>query len=228
MPGIRCHITILSLVLIIQSFSVSGQERVLHGKVTTLNEISIAGAEIQVKSTKQVVLTDTLGMFSVPCNNQDRLKIRANGFIKQSVSVKEQHKIIFVNLSLKSNPKSHDIAVGYGHVKETDNLMPASDRFAKDLNYAQFSDIYEIIRVKFPGVQINGGEIIVRGISSLTGSNGALLVVDGMVVDESRFSSVNTAEIARIDLLKGSAASVYGVRGANGVVLVETKSGPDQ
>ncbi len=199
----------------------------MHGKVTTLDEIALSGAEIQAKSTKQVVLTDTLGLFSIPCNKEDRLKVSAKGFVSRKFKVNENHKIVFVNLDLKSNPKSSEVAVGYGHVKDIDNLTAASNMYAKGMDFSQFADIYEIIAVKFPGVQVINSEIIIRGVRSLTGSRGALLVVDGLVVDESTFASLHTINIARIDLLKGSAASVYGVRGANGVVLVETKMGAE-
>jgi len=113
-------------------------------------------------------------------------------------------------------------------VKEIDKLMPATRGYGKNQDYSQFINIYEAVRVKFPGVQVVNGEFMIRGPHSLNASSAALLVVDGMVVDESTFASVQTSEIARIDMLIGSAASVYGVRGANGVILVETKSGTDQ
>ncbi|MBA7555170.1 TonB-dependent receptor P3 [subsurface metagenome] len=57
------------------------------------------------------------------------------------------------------------------------------------------------------------------------GSNAALLVVDGVFVNESSFASIPTTDIASISVLKDAAASIYGVRGANGVVIVETKRG---
>ena len=205
-----------------------GQERIIHGKVTTFENIALIGAKIKVKSTKQVVMTDTLGLFSVSCHPKDRLKVSAHGFLTQNVKVEEINKIVLVTLSLKSNPKSRDVAVGYGHVKESDNLMPVSSLHKMDLDFSQFSDIYELINGRFAGVRIVNGEIIVQGSHTLMGSDAALLVVDGMVVDESTFASVPTADIARIDILKGPAATVYGARGANGVVMVETKRGADQ
>lgn len=228
MNRIFFQIIILAVTVLINSFSVFGQEKIIHGKVTTFENIALTGAKIKVKSTKQVVMTDTLGRFSVSCHPKDKLKVSANGFITQNVKVGEKHKIVFVNLKLKSNPNSRDVAVGYGHVKESDNLMPVSSLREKDLGFSQFTDIYELIRGRFAGVQIVNGEIIIRGTNSINSSNAALLVVDGMIVDESTFSAVPTADIARIDILKGPSASMYGVRGANGVVMVETKRGGEQ
>ncbi len=228
MNRIIFQIIILSGTVLINSYTMFGQERIIHGKVTTFENITLIGAEIKVKSTKQVVMTDTLGLFSVSCHPKDRLKVSAHGFLTQNVKVEEINKIVLVNLSLKSNPKSRDVAVGYGHVKESDNLMPVSSLHRQDLDFSQFSDIYELINGRFAGVRIINGEIIVQGSHTLMGSDAALLVVDGMVVDESTFASVPTADIARIDILKGPAATVYGARGANGVVMVETKRGADQ
>jgi TonB-dependent SusC/RagA subfamily outer membrane receptor len=228
MNRITIQIIILSGTMLINSHTIFGQERIVHGKVTTFENTALIGAKIKVKSTKQVVRSDTLGRFSVSCHPKDKLIVSAHGFITQHVKVDEIIKVVFVNLSLKSNPKSRDVAVGYGHVKESDNLMPVSSLRKRDLDFSQFTDIYEIITGRFPGVQIVNGEIIVQGRHTLLGSDAALLVVDGMVVDESTFSSIPTTNIARIDVLKGPAASVYGVRGANGVVMVETKRGGEQ
>ena len=219
---------LLSGILLFHSTFTFSQERVIHGKVTTLNEIALVGAKITVKSTKQVILTDTLGLFSVPCMKKDKLKVSANGFITENIKIGEKHKIVLVNLKFRSDPDSREIAIGYGHVRESDNLMPVSSMEKKDQDFSQFSDIYEVVNVRFPEVQIVNGDIIIRGARSLEGNDAALLVVDGMVVDKSIFGSTHVSHIARIDILKGAAATAYGARGANGVVLVETKTGPNQ
>jgi len=218
----------LSGILLFQFFSVFSQERVIHGKVTTLEEIPVVGAQVKVKSTRQVVMTDTLGMFSVGCMKKDKLKISAHGFITEKVKVGEKHKIILVNLRFRSDPESREVAVGYGHVSELDMLVPVSGMDEKGQDYSQFSDINDLIAAKFPDIRIIGGEYIIRGVRSLEGQNSALLVVDGMVVDEGTFRTIHVSHVAHIEILKGAAASVYGARGANGVILVETKTGGDR
>jgi TonB-dependent SusC/RagA subfamily outer membrane receptor len=72
------------------------------------------------------------------------------------------------------------------------------------------------------------GEIIIRGAPSINGSNAALLIVDGREVDAFDFGNINPADIAAINVLKDASASVYGSRGGNGVVIVETKRGVAQ
>ena len=91
----------------------------------------------------------------------------------------------------------------------------------------KYSDIYQIIEEKFSSsVQVrSGGEIVIRNAPGSDGSNAALLIVDGRQIDESDFGNINTADIASINVLKDASASVYGSRGGNGVVIVETKRG---
>ena len=132
-----------------------------------------------------------------------------------------------MNLKLKPGTQNRELAIGYGHVKEKDKLDAMSSLNEKDFNFSNYSNIYDLIRGRFPGVQIIGGEIIIRGQSSLYGSNAALLVVNGVVVDQGYFGSIHPIEIKNINVLKGPTASIYGARGANGVVIVETKDGKD-
>jgi len=225
MKKLIIQIIISSIFVFYSTFLLFGQEKVIQGKVTTFDSIPLIGASIKVKSTKEVVYSDTLGLFTVSCIPKDKLKVTARGFSNQNVKIEEKIKYVLVNLKLKPGPESREMAIGYGHVKDKDKLYAISSLNEKDMNFSQYTDIYDIIKGRFPGVQISGGEIIIRGINTIMGSNAALLVVDGVVVDESSFASIPTADIASIDVLKGAAASIYGVRGANGVVIVETKRG---
>lgn len=225
MKKLIIQIIISSIFVFYSTFLLFGQEKVIHGKVTTFDSIPLIGASIKVKSTKKVVYSDTLGLFTVSCIPKDKLKVTARGFSNQNVKIEEKIKYVLVNLKLKPGPESREMAIGYGHVKDKDKLHAISNLNEKDMDFSQYSDIYDIIIGRFPGVQISGGEIIIRGIHTIMGSNAALLVVDGVVVDESSFASIPTIEIASISVLKDAAASIYGVRGANGVVIVETKRG---
>ena len=219
---------IISSIFVFNSMSlIYGQEKVIQGRITTFDSIPLIGASIKVKSTKEVVFSDTLGMFMVSCSPKDKLKIKARGFSSQNVKIDGKVKYIFVNLKLNPGPNSRELAVGYGHVKDIDKLNAMSGINEKDMDFSQYNDVYDIIRGRFPGVQINErNEIIIRGEGTLNDQAvAALLVVDGIVVNESYFGSVHPTEIKSINVLKGSSAAVYGVRGANGVVIVDTKGG---
>jgi len=225
MKKLIIQIIIFSIFVFYSTFILFGQEKVIQGKVTTFESIPLIGTSIKVKSTKEVVYSNTLGLFTVSCLPKDKLKVTARGFSNQNVKIEGKIKYVFVNLKLKPGPESREIAIGYGHVKDKDKLYAISSLNEKDMDFSQYTDIYDIIRGRFTGVQISGGEIIIRGRQTFLGSDAALLVVDGVVVDEIYFGSIPTVNIKSINVLKDAAASIYGSRGANGVVIVETKRG---
>jgi TonB-dependent SusC/RagA subfamily outer membrane receptor len=215
--------TIVISLFLISTTQLFGQEKVIHGKITTFDSIPLIGVTIEVKSTKKVVISDTFGLFNVGCYAKDKLKISARGFSNQTVKIKGTERYVFVNLQIKPGPKNREMAVGYGHVKDIDKLYAISSLNEDDMDFSSYTDIYEIIRGRFPGVQVQGGEIVIRGQQTIMGSNAALLVVDGMTVDQSYFSNLSPVEIKSINVLKDASAAIYGSRGANGVVLIETK-----
>ncbi|MDB4582038.1 TonB-dependent receptor plug domain-containing protein [Draconibacterium sp.] len=219
------HAILVFIIIFCTTSFLVAQEKVLHGKVTTFDSIPLIGASVQIKSTEQIVKTDSLGIFTVSCYQKDKLKVTANGFSRQNVKIEEEVKYIFVNLKLKPGRENREMAIGYGHVKEKERLYSISSMNRNEMDFSQYTDIYEIIRGRFPGVEIRNGEIIIRGTSTLLGSDAALLVVDGVIVNQELFSNLSPVEIASINVLKDASASAYGSRGANGVVLVETRSG---
>ena len=216
-----------SLFVFISSNVVSGQERVVEGMVTTFENIPLINATIEAKSNKEVVLTDTLGMFTISCATVDKLTIKAHGFANKKVKIKGNTKFVLVDLKLLPGPENRELAVGYGHVMDAEKLYAISNVNESDFDFSTYSDIYDIITDMFSSsVQVrNNGEIIIRGSIAMDGSNAALLIVDGREVDELSFGNINTLDIASINVLKDASAAVYGSRGANGVVIVETKRG---
>ena len=195
--------------------------------VTTFDSIPLIGAKIRVKSTKQIVLTDTMGNFSVACNSEDKLKITANGFYNQNVKLTENTKLVAVNLRLKPSEKNREYAIGYGHVTDRDKLNAVASLNNDDIDFSHYSDIYELIRGRFGGVQIIGNEIIIRGVNSLNLSSAALIVVDGVATNSDVLSTIPPVQVKSINIIKDGSAAIYGARGANGVVIIETKRGGD-
>ena len=92
-------------------------------------------------------------------------------------------------------------------------------------NAGTYKDIYEYLQGKVPGVQIVGTSIRIRGINTATGNTDALVILDGMEVSD--VSDVNPADVASVEVLKDSEATLYGMRGANGVVIITTKKAGD-
>ena len=218
-------VIVSSIFIFNPAFSLFGQEKVVQGRITTFDSIPLVAASIKVKSTKQIVLSDTLGKFTVYCLPKDKLKVTAGGFSSQNVKLEEEIKYVFVNLKFKPGDQNRELAIGYGHVREIDKLDAMSSLNEKDFDYSSYSNIYELIRGRFPGVEVKGSEIIIRGQGSLYMSNSALLIVNGMPVGQSNFGAIHPREIKTINVLKGPSASIYGSRAANGVVIVELKDG---
>lgn len=222
--------TNLSLIVIIllclMTLGSNAQQHFINGIVTTFDSIAVIGADVKVKSSKQIVQTDTLGRFAIAVGASDKLKISAKGFNSQNVTINEKTKLVAVNLKLKSGPKAREYAIGYGYVKDVDRLNAIAQITNDDINFSNYSNMYELIRGRFAGVQVqNNGEIIIRGQNSLMYSSSALIIVDGMQVDNSILSTLVPAHIKSVNIIKDAGAAIYGARGANGVVIIETKRG---
>jgi len=220
---ISCIIILMSFV----SFVAFSQERVIQGRVFTFDSIPLVKANVEVKSTKQVVKTDTLGNFSVSCNLEDVLKVSAKGFNTEKVEIGPKIKLAVINLKLKPGSKNREIAIGYGHVLDSEKLNAVSNLNNDDVDFSQYSNMYELIRGRFAGVQVVNGEIIIRGVNSINSSSAALIVVDGVPMDNSILATLPPIQVKNINVLKDGSAAIYGSRGSNGVVLIETKKGLD-
>ncbi len=214
----------ISIVFVCNSF---GQERLIKGYVTTFDSIALIKASVVVKSSKVEVFTDEQGNFEVLCLPKDKIKVSAGGFITQNVRLTPEIKMALVNLKLKNTPKSAMVAVGYGHVTDKEKLMAVSSMKSNDVDFSQYTSVYDLIRGRFAGVQVSGTEIIIRGTNSFSLSSSALIILDGITVSSSTLSSLSPTEIKSIDILKDGSAAIYGSRGANGVVLIETKKADD-
>lgn len=207
--------------------SVFAQEKVISGTITTFDSIPLIGATVKVLSTKHTVLTDTLGNFLVGCNYEDKLKVSARGFYDQKVKLSSKIKFAAINLKMKPGAKNREYAIGYGSVTDRDKLNAVASLNTGDVDFSQYSNMYDLIRGRFAGVQIMNGEIIIRGINSINSSSAALIVVDGITSNNGILNSIPPAQVKSINIIKDGSSAIYGSRGANGVVLIETKRGGD-
>jgi TonB-dependent SusC/RagA subfamily outer membrane receptor len=220
------------VVLFCSSFAISAQDKTLVGKITTFDSIPLIGVNIEVKSTGNIVQTDSLGRFQLFCNPKDRLKIKADGFSTKKVKVKEDIRLIFVNLELKRGDNNYEQAaryvnVGYGYVNSKELLYAISSANNNEIDFSKYDSVLDAIQGAFPGVVVENGEIVIRGITTFMGSqgNGALVVIDGIISSTEDLANLSPHDVNSIDVLKDGSSSVYGSRGANGVVIISTKKG---
>lgn len=222
----------LFLFALLFTLSSFGQDKTLVGKVTTFDSIPLIGADILVKSTGQQIKTDTAGLFQVLCNTEDRITIEADGFYSKKIKIENGIRMIFVNLTLKKGDKNFQLAeqyvnVGYGHIKSDRLLNAVSSLNNKNMDFTMYNNMFDLIQGQFPGVAVEGNNIVVRGIKTLYGSesNAALIVIDGAIVTTQDLANVSPNDVQSVNVLKDGSSSVYGSRGANGVVIIETKKG---
>lgn len=117
-------------------------------------------------------------------------------------------------------PNEEVVNVGYG--KQVRNKSSYSvENVPIDKTISTSNNIYEYLRGKVAGLQVVGNKIYIRGVNSMNSSTDPLILVDGMEVTD--ISILNPNDIKDISVLKDASASIYGVRGANGVILITTK-----
>jgi len=215
---------LLTLMITFCIFSTNAQERIINGMVTTFDSLPLIGADVKVLSSKEIIKTDTLGRFIVKVKPEDKLKVTAKGFYPETVKLDEKIKMALINLRLKPTEKSREYAIGYGYVKDSEKLNALAQLTDDDLNFSQYSNMYDLIRGRFAGVTVDpSGDIIIRGVNSINLSSGALIVVDGIAQDKSVLSVLSPVNVKSINVIKDGSAAMYGSRGANGVVIIQTK-----
>lgn len=110
------------------------------------------------------------------------------------------------------------IDVGYGTKRRKDLTTDVGYIDGQDDANASYTNIYDMIQGKVPGVQVSGSKITIRGVNSINLSTDPLFVVDGIVVNS--IDNISPRQVKSISVLKGSDASIYGSRGAGGVILI--------
>lgn len=220
------------LILLACFFSIHpgamAQEKTIHGFVTTFDSIPLIGADIRIKSTKQEIKTDTLGRFFAFVQPKDKLRVSAKGFFTQNVKLDDNVKLVMINLKLRPTEGAREYAIGYGYVKDAEKLNAVAQLSNKDMDFSTYTSMYDVIRGRFGGVHIDSnGDIIIRGINSINLSSAALIIIDGIPSSSSTFAQITPSTVKSINIIKDGSAAIYGARGANGVVIVETKRGGD-
>jgi len=215
---------IILFLVLISSLNYA-QEHFVQGFVHAFENVPLIGVEIKVKSSKQTVKTDSQGHFIASCNGDDKLTIKARGFVGQKVKIANNTKIVAVNMTLKPGDQNMENAIGYGYISDKDKTTAVSSVNPDHTTYSRYSDMYDLIISQFAGVQITNGEIIIRGNRSFQGSSAALIVVDGVISDPEVLTTIAPIDVKSISVIKDGSSAIYGSRGANGVLIIETRKG---
>lgn len=228
-----CMSLIFSVFMLNISFA-QQQSHAVSGKITSNTDgMGIPGASIAVEGTNKGIITDFDGKFQINTTNDAVLKISFMGFKTQRVAVKNQSNIN-VALQVESADLKEVVVIGYGSQKKKVSTAATSLVTGKDIQQVASLDVVNALQGQSSGVSITstsgqpgaGMVVNIRGVGT-AGNSSPLYVVDGVVVDNG-IGYLDPSSIERVDILKdASAASIYGARAANGVILVTTKKGKD-
>ena len=212
---------------------ISAQQRTaVSGKVTDKSNLGLPGVTILEKGTQNGTITDFDGNYSLQVSPQATLVFSFVGF--QSVEQEIAGRSV-INIVLQETTLDLDevIVVGYGTLTVKDLTSSITTVKNEELVKTPSGQAMQALQGKVAGLQVVSSgapgaspTVRVRGIGSYPGRNAEspLYVVDGMFFNSIDF--INPSDIATISVLKdASAAAIYGVRAANGVILIETKSG---
>lgn len=214
------------LMLFVQT--VRAQNIVCSGTVVDDNGEPLMGATVKVVDALGGTVTNAEGHFSLECARGAMLDISYIGYVSQRVRAAAT---LHITLAEEANTLGETVVVGvgYGTMRKSDLTGAIASVNAKDLRKGVITSTEQLLQGKVAGLSVvqssgapeAGASIRLRGGTSLSASNGPLVVVDGIPgVD---FNSVQPSEIVSIDVLKdASAAAIYGSRGANGVIIVTT------
>jgi len=208
------------------------QPRALSGKVTGTDNIGIPGVSVVVKGTSQGTITDIDGSYSIEAEDNTVIVFSFIGYENQEIIVSGQS---LINVVMQESVELVDevVVVGYGTQKVKDLTSAITTVKSEELVKTPTGQAMQALQGKVAGLQIvssgdPGSEptVRIRGIGSYPGigNSNPLYVVDGMYFNNIDF--LNPADIETLSVLKdASAAAIYGVRAANGVVLITTKKG---
>lgn len=234
----RCKMKQKLFLFLLVSFTILGnsawaQEIIVKGTVTDSDGITMPGVTVMVKGTNIGKITNVDGKYKLSAPSAKSILVFSfMGYATQEVAVDGDNKIDIV---MEYNQTIFDdvVVIGYGTVKKKEVTGAVSQVKADQLSKVVTSDLGSALQGLVSGVNVSNsgspGEaasILIRGVSSISGSNTPLYVVDG--ISQEGDPGLSTNEIESIDILKDAAScAIYGTRGSAGVILITTKQGKE-
>lgn len=203
------------------------QQRIVQGTVVDVTGEPIIGATVRVNnSDNRGTITDLNGFFKIEASSKEKLTVTYIGYVDIVVSASSTN----LQITLKEDSKTLDevVVVGYGVQKKATLTGAVSAVTNKEIAVTKNENVVNMLSGKIPGVRISqqtsqpgefANSIDIRGMGE------PLIVVDGIPRDKGYFSRMDANEIESVSVLKDASASIYGIRAANGVILVTTKHG---
>lgn len=224
-------IILLCIFLVVNSLTglygqKSGKKITITGFVVDNASLPVANAIIMVDGVKIDNVTDSKGFYKIKIRQESKkigVFTSAGGIIEEVIGGRNNINFTFkgsvpVQGTYKADPGDEPVDIGYETVKKKDLTVPVGKLDGTKSKYAGYNTIYEMIRGKIPGVEVVGTRIMIRSATSINMGTEPLFVVDGVPVNT--IDNIHPQMVRSIEVLKGSAASIYGNRGSNGVILI--------
>lgn len=206
--------------------------RKITGRVTeTGTGQPVAGASIAVKGSRNAVISNNDGVFSIVVNTGEVLEISSVGHGLKTVKIQAETNDLTIQLDQSIAKLDDIVVVGYGVQKSKAVTGATAHVKGEDLAKLNTTNALQALQGQAAGVNITstsgqpggGFKVNIRGVGTIGNAN-PLYVVDGVITNDITF--LNPSDIASVDVLKDAASSaIYGINGANGVVLITTKGG---
>jgi TonB-dependent starch-binding outer membrane protein SusC len=216
------------------------QNKQFSGTVTNAQKTPLSGVTVQIKNSKTSTATEADGRFTLPSNEDKAVLVFSSvGFATLELNATAGVPVE-VQLKEEAQGLSDVVVVGYGTQRKTDLTGSVASIRNEKLREMPIVSVEQAVSGRLAGVQVQqtsgqpgaGISVRVRGVSSIAGGNEPLYVIDGLpqfnddVRGANGLATINPSDIESIEVLKdASATAIYGSRGANGVVMVTTKSG---
>lgn len=212
-----------------------GQGKTITGVITDVeSNAPIPGVSILIKGTVKGTITDAAGSYRIQADNEQTILVYS--FIGYKKVERAVEGLTEISFSMEPDLEFLEevVVIGYGTQKKEDLTGSVTVVDVAEMKKSNFSTIDKALQGRAAGVNISSvsgrpGEsasVKIRGVGSISLSSEPLYVVDGMQLDDEVLSSINPADIASIQILKdASATAIYGARGANGVILINTRKG---
>jgi TonB-linked SusC/RagA family outer membrane protein len=229
------RVAYMKTLLLICFFSLSiasafAQNKTITGIVTDVQKDPLPGVSVAIKGTTVGTVTDLDGKYSINAKSGDLLVFTYLGMKTQSITVSSANTINVI-LEDDSQVLTETVVIGYGSAKKADLTGAIGSVSSEQITKQPSMNAIQSVQGKVAGVNITASDapgsnptISIRGLGTALGGREPLYIVDGFPVDN--ISTISPSDIVSMNILKdASSASIYGLRAANGVVMITTKKG---
>jgi TonB-linked SusC/RagA family outer membrane protein len=225
---------LLSLACLLSIYSALAQNQVISGRVTDRNNTPLPGVSVQVQGTNIGTTTNESGNYTLTAPANARVLVFSFvGFGEMRADINNRNTVN-VTLSPENAGMQEVVVTGYTTRRRTEFTGATSKVTARQIEQIPMASFEHILQGRAPGLYIASGSgqpgaaarVNIRGVGTISGSFDPLYVVDGIPVEPGVFRTMNPNDFESVDVLKDAAgASLYGSRGANGVIVITTKRG---